>query len=48
MKMSLLLVTSLGMIGQESGTGCRLIAIAAACAFVLGAILFMKYNEKHV
>ncbi len=45
---AMLLVTSLGVIGQEMGTGYRLIAIVAACACVLGAILFMKYNEKRV
>ena len=45
---AMLLVTSLGTIGQAKGTGYRLIAVAAALACVLGGVLFMKYNEKKV
>ena len=45
---AMLLVTSLGVIGQETGLGYRLIAVAAAAACVIGGLLFMKYNEKKI
>jgi len=45
---AMLLVTSLGSIGQETGIGYRLIAVAAAVVCLIGGIVFATYNEKRV
>ena len=45
---AMLLVTSLGTIRQDIGLGYRIIALAAACVCILGAVLFAMYNEKRV
>ena len=45
---AMLLVTAFATIGQETGLGYRITAIAAAAVCVLGGVLFMRYNEKKV
>ncbi len=45
---AMLLVTAFATIGQETGLGYRITAIAAAAVCVLGGVLFMLYNEKRV
>lgn len=45
---AMLLVTAFATIGQETGLGYRITAIAAAAVCVLGGVLFMLYNEKKV
>ena len=45
---AMLLVTAFATIGQETGAGYRITAIAAAAVCVLGGALFMVYNEKRV
>ena len=45
---AMLLVTAFATIGQETGLGYRITAIAAACVCVLGGVLFMLYDEKRV
>lgn len=45
---AMLLVTAFATIGQETGAGYRITAIAAAAVCVLGGVLFMVYNEKRV
>ena len=45
---AMLLVTAFATIGQETGAGYRITAIAAAAVCVLGGALFMLYNEKKV
>ena len=45
---ALLLVTSLGTIRQDIGLGYRIIAIASAVVCVIGALLFMMYDEKKI
>jgi GPH family glycoside/pentoside/hexuronide:cation symporter len=44
----MLLVTAFATIGQDTGAGYRITAIAAAAVCVLGGALFMVYNEKRV
>ena len=44
----MLLVTAFATIGQETGLGYRITAIAAAAVCVLGGVIFMMYNEKAV
>ena len=44
----MLLVTAFATIGQETGLGYRITAVAAAAVCVLGGVLFMVYNEKRV
>ena len=46
--LAMLLVTTFATIGQETGAGYRITAIAAAVVCVLGGVLFMLYNEKKV
>ena len=45
---AMLLVTAFATIGQETGAGYRVTAVAAAAVCVLGGVLFMLYNEKRV
>ncbi len=45
---AMLLVTAFATIGQETGAGYRITAVAAAVVCVLGGALFMVYNEKRV
>ena len=45
---AMLLVTAFATIGQETGLGYRITAIAAAAVCVLGGVLFMLYDEKKV
>ena len=45
---AMLLVTAFATIGQETGLGYRVTAVAAAAVCVLGGVLFMLYNEKKV
>ena len=45
---AMLLVTAFATIGQETGAGYRITAVAAAAVCVLGGVLFMLYNEKKV
>ena len=45
---AMLLVTAFATIGQETGAGYRITALAAAAVCVLGGALFMVYNEKRV
>ena len=45
---AMLLVTAFATIGQETGAGYRITAVAAAAVCVLGGVLFMLYNEKRV
>ena len=45
---AMLLVTAFATIGQETGVGYRITAVAAAVVCVLGGVLFMMYNEKRV
>ena len=45
---AMLLVTAFATIGQETGAGYRITAVAAAAVCVLGGALFMLYNEKRV
>jgi len=45
---AMLLVTAFATIGQERGTGYRIIAVAAAMVCVLGGLLFLLYNERRV
>lgn len=45
---AMLLVTAFATIGQETGLGYRITAVAAAAVCVLGGVLFMLYNEKRV
>ena len=45
---AMLLVTSLGSIGRETGLGYRIVAICAAAVCVLGGVLFLLYNESKV
>ena len=45
---AMLLVTAFATIGQETGMGYRITAVAAAAVCVLGGVLFMLYNEKKV
>ena len=45
---AMLLVTAFATIGQETGLGYRITAVAAAAVCVLGGVLFMLYNEKKV
>ena len=45
---AMLLVTAFATIGQETGAGYRITAVAAAAVCVLGGALFMVYNEKRV
>lgn len=45
---AMLLVTSLGTIRQDIGLGYRIIAIASAVVCVIGALLFMMYDEKKI
>ncbi len=46
--LAMLLVTAFATIGQETGAGYRITAVAAAAVCVLGGVLFMLYNEKKV
>ena len=45
---AMLLVTAFATIGQESGLGYRITAVAAAAVCMLGGVLFMLYDEKKV
>ncbi len=45
---AMLLVTAFATIGQETGLGYRVTAVAAAAVCVLGGVLFMLYDEKKV
>ena len=45
---AMLLVTAFATIGQETGLGYRVTAVAAAVVCVLGGVLFMLYDEKKV
>ena len=45
---AMLLVTAFATIGQETGLGYRITAVAAAAVCVLGGVLFMLYDEKKV
>lgn len=45
---AMLLVTAFATIGQETGAGYRITAVAAAVVCLLGGALFMVYNEKRV
>ena len=45
---AMLLVPAFATIGQETGLGYRITAIAAAAVCVLGGVLFMLYDEKKV
>ena len=45
---AMLLVTAFATIGQDTGMGYRITAIAAAAVCVLGGVLFMLYNEKKI
>ncbi len=45
---AMLLVTSLGTIGQDTGLGYRIIALSSAGVCILGGLFFMKYNEKRI
>ncbi|MBQ8972232.1 MAG: MFS transporter [Clostridia bacterium] len=45
---AMVLVTTFATIGQETGLGYRITAVAAACVCVLGGVLFMLYDEKKV
>ena len=45
---AMLLVTAFATIGQDTGLGYRITAIAAAAVCILGGVLFMLYDEKKV
>ena len=45
---AMLLVTAFATIGQQTGLGYRITAVAAAAVCVLGGVLFMLYDEKKV
>ena len=45
---AMLLVTAFATIGQETGMGYRVTAVAASVVCVLGGALFMQYDEKRV
>ena len=45
---AMLLVTAFATIGQETGLGYRITAIAAAAVCLLGGVLFLMYDERKV